>query len=62
MDEKRPDGQQIPLEYINIRIGVAHLSSTKQYDIRVILSLVRGHYMITMTHYDVLLLLFTILI
>ena len=39
-----------------IRIGVAHVTSmsTKQCDIRSFLSLVRGLYWISMTHYDVL--------
>jgi hypothetical protein len=44
-----------------IRIGVGHLTSLKQCDIEASLSLVRGLYLISMTHYDVLLLLFTIL-
>ena len=46
-----------------IRIGVACLTSmsTKQYDIRSFLSLVRGLYLNLMTHYDVLSLLFKLL-
>jgi hypothetical protein len=44
-----------------IRIGVRHLTSLKQCDIRSFLPLVRGLYLILRTHYDVLLLLFTIL-
>jgi hypothetical protein len=44
-----------------IRIGVGHLTSLKQCDFRSFFVLVRGLYLISMTHYDVLLLLFTIL-